>query len=176
MKTRICRKCSKEKPLNSDNFPSQGVVYFNHECTLCRNLRLKDWRDNKVAVNPDYSRNKALRELYKKSATWYDAKLQEQHNHCALCDAVSQAANGKRLSADHDHNCCPTKRTCGECTRGLLCFNCNKRLGILEIFMRESQSFEVVAASETWLSRALSYLDSYAVQFNFGYNVVAAGM
>lgn len=39
---------------------------------------------------------------------------------------------------DHDHTCCPVKsRTCGKCTRGILCQSCNKALGYLEDNMKK---------------------------------------
>jgi hypothetical protein len=123
---------------------------------------LHDWRMKAQAKDPDYLRRKALKELYHTTVEWYELKLEEQDNHCALCSAVQQSTHGKRLSVDHNHNCCPAKRACGKCNRGLLCFNCNKRLGILEIFMRESTRFSMEAAPGTWLSKALAYLDRYA--------------
>lgn len=42
---------------------------------------------------------------------------------CQLCGSYTQ------LSVDHDHACCPGKRTCGGCTRGVLCRYCNMGLG-----------------------------------------------
>jgi hypothetical protein len=125
-----------------------------------RNLYHKRWRDEKAVNDPFYSHKKALKELYKTTKEWYDAKLLEQNNHCALCPATQQSASGKRLSVDHDHDCCPTKRACGKCNRGLLCFNCNKRLGHLEAFLYES-FHRPEPYDGTWLERALKYLDSY---------------
>jgi len=41
-------------------------------------------------------------------------------------------ATTKRLSIDHDHNCCPGQGSCGNCVRGALCARHNSYLGYLE--------------------------------------------
>jgi hypothetical protein len=37
----------------------------------------------------------------------------------------------KTWAIDHDHSCCPGAKTCGVCTRGLMCSQCNVALGYL---------------------------------------------
>ena len=173
METRICTKCNTEKPLDEEHFTSQRKGQFNHKCKTCRNVYHKEWRNSKSTADADYVRDKALRELYHKSAVWYDAKLESQGGHCALCNAVYTGGT-KRLSVDHDHRCCPDKHSCGDCVRGILCFTCNKRLGYLEIFVVYNIEGSIVPLPGTWLARALDYIGSYNVQFNFGYNALSA--
>jgi hypothetical protein len=36
------------------------------------------------------------------------------------------------LAIDHDHSCCPGRRSCGKCVRGALCRSHNTYLGYLE--------------------------------------------
>lgn len=129
-----------------------------------RNTYYKVWRAAKEEEDPLYYHKKALRELYKTTKEWFDSKLLEQDGHCALCPAECQSESGKRLSVDHNHGCCPNKHACGECNRGLLCFNCNKKLGMLEIFMRECSDFKIVPLEGTWTSLALQYLTQYATE------------
>jgi hypothetical protein len=31
---------------------------------------------------------------------------------------------------DHDHTCCPGKKSCGKCIRGFLCRACNSFIGL----------------------------------------------
>jgi hypothetical protein len=124
---------------------------------------LHEWRMKAQAKDPEYLRRKALKELYKTTIEWYDSKLKEQKGHCALCESAQQSSCGKRLSVDHDHGHCLGKRACGKCNRGLLCFNCNKKLGMLEIFMRESKEFGIVPKEGKWLDKALAYLVKYRV-------------
>lgn len=56
----------------------------------------------------------------------YNALLKKQKKRCAACRAPFGA---KTPHVDHDHACCPGRRSCGKCVRGLLCGHCNATLG-----------------------------------------------
>lgn len=102
-----------------------------------------DWRQkNAGKVRRDHIYTK-----YGVTPEWYEAKLAEQDGHCALCPQT--IVNGRKfLFIDHDHKCCDnTKKTCGECVRGLLCYRCNTFLGQIEV--------------PGWLDAALAYIAQY---------------
>jgi len=65
---------------------------------------------------------------YKMSEESYNALLAEQGGVCAMCHKPP-TENGF-LAVDHDHACCPGKKSCGKCIRGLLHFECNTLLGL----------------------------------------------
>lgn len=67
--------------------------------------------------------------LFKRTLDDYDRVLEEQGGVCACC---SRPPGERRFCWDHDHQCCPGKRSCGECVRGLVCIACNVRIGYLE--------------------------------------------
>lgn len=88
---------------------------------------------------------------YNMTPEQYQELLQEQGGVCRLCrrPETQMANNGflKPLAVDHDHSCCPeTMRSCGKCTRGLLCTRCNAALGM-------------VGDSRSLLTRMISYLE-----------------
>lgn len=58
----------------------------------------------------------------------YEQILIDQNFRCAIC-GIHQSETKKAFAVDHDHSCCNSKRTCGKCIRGLLCFECNIGLG-----------------------------------------------
>jgi len=60
----------------------------------------------------------------------YDIILKSQGNKCAICYR-DRSEFSKNFAVDHDHKCCPGKKSCGNCIRGLICFDCNIALGHL---------------------------------------------
>jgi len=84
-----------------------------------------------------------LKAKYGMSIEQYDALLDKQRGLCACCKQAE--INGRRLSVDHDHKCCPSRMTCGRCIRGLLCQRCNQVLGKMQ-------------DSPLLLKRAIAYL------------------
>lgn len=59
----------------------------------------------------------------------YAKMLEAQNGVCAICSAPPTEGYQGRLAVDHDHSCCPGRRACGKCVRGLLCKSCNLMLG-----------------------------------------------
>jgi hypothetical protein len=121
-------------------------------------------RRNKYTNDPEYRsytlRYNALRR-YKITPEQYDAQLEKQGGHCALCDYVSINAN---LHVDHNHECCSKKFHCGKCNRGLLCSKCNVRLGFFELFLKDALVLPFLGASQSWTAKALRYLTQYSTQ------------
>jgi Recombination endonuclease VII len=64
-----------------------------------------------------------LRSRYGISLRQYEEAFAAQGGTCAVCREPD--ARRTRLSVDHDHQCCPGERSCGQCLRGLVCRRCN---------------------------------------------------
>jgi|SRR5271157_1967925 len=75
---------------------------------------------------------------------WFDSKVREQDNRCAVCGKVFE----QTPNIDHSHLCCPDLRSCEKCRRGLLCAACNVMIGMA------NDSIEV-------LNNAIQYLKGY---------------
>lgn len=101
------------------------------------------------------------------SAAIYNAILDLQLGHCALCSNTGNDA--ERLSVDHSHACPHMPgRSCMQCWRGLLCRSCNGQLERL-IGHAYINELENVASSDDM--RVLDYVRNTPAQ-----QVLAAGI
>jgi hypothetical protein len=80
----------------------------------------------------------------------FNRRLEEQGYACAFCGDPFE--DGQRIVADHDHNCCPLQpdsiaKTCGKCIRGLLHWGCNTRVGYVEMYRAQVDTYLAWAAA-----------------------------
>lgn len=96
-------------------------------CQVGERLRAKAYRER---MTPEeavrYRRSNALKHKFGLTIERYDELLARQDGVCAVC---REAPGYRGLDVDHDHSCCPGRRSCGRCIRGLLCSPCNRAIG-----------------------------------------------
>lgn len=128
MKT--CKVCGEAKPL-SEYYPTQfkskefpDKTYYHGKCKSCF---VKKQQKN---YTPEKGRDKNLRHFYGISLNEYNEMLEKQNNKCMTCGTTEPGGrkSGRGGGADvfvvdHDHE---TGKV-----RGLLCYNCNRTLGLL---------------------------------------------
>jgi hypothetical protein len=116
-----CRKCKKEQ----DRARNQGIKIHGRD----------GYRDilrrERSARTKNNIRERHLKSKYGLTLRQYNEILLAQNGACASCGEPpgSVRAQGRWLTVDHDHSCCPGVKTCGNCVRGLLCSKCNMSLG-----------------------------------------------
>lgn len=129
---------------NRREFPPSALKRSDYRCTKCSNVRANGWKKR----NPEKSRKnlskgerKYLLKWYGLTPEWYEEKLKEQDNRCAICGIYHEEIKRKRLDVDHCHN--------SGRIRGLLCNRCNTGIGQLK-------------DNKEILQNAISYLKKYS--------------
>ncbi|WP_151483476.1 endonuclease domain-containing protein [Streptomyces albicerus] len=61
---------------------------------------------------------------YNVTKEFLELLLRYQGGNCAVCGTADAGGRGV-MHIDHDHACCPGRRSCGECVRALVCTKCN---------------------------------------------------
>lgn len=132
-----CAKCGRfTDDFRQDKAKVSGLASY---CRPCESSYQKEYREKnaealKVKRAERYSpSDKAGLDNWSKyriTPEQYDSLLAAQGGACAICK--QPCASGKRLAVDHDHSCCPGKKSCGKCVRGLLCTRCNPALGYMK--------------------------------------------
>ena len=110
-KTAICSVCGPTKIRVRKSRKS-------HECMTVH---------RRTPDSPARRRRARLKLNYGLTTEEYDDMLRSQGNACAICRATESGA--REWHVDHDHACCPGRRSCGQCVRGILCNLCNAGLG-----------------------------------------------
>lgn len=90
----------------------------------------KDRRDGLQIICKMCDRARQQGYKYNLSAAEIADLLESQGGHCAICSATDPATPSGNWNVDHDHACCPGRKSCGQCVRGLLCSRCNVMLGM----------------------------------------------
>lgn len=120
-----CIKCFELKPIYEFYKRRRGDNSGRHsECKTCSKSGMKKWREKNKDKNSTRARRNWLGYQYKMTTTQYEILLKAQKYVCAICKngPTGKGNNNKSLHVDHDH---ATGRT-----RGLLCSNCNRGLGM----------------------------------------------
>ena len=128
-----CTKCDAIKDRASFNRGSTSNDGLHCWCKDCARANAREWyhshKNQAAATKRRYAtttaakashRSSVLRSRYGLSIDDYNAKLLAQGGRCASCGTTEPGGSGS-FHVDHDHRCCPGRRSCGKCVRDLLC-------------------------------------------------------
>ncbi len=140
-KARLCRDCAREdnqsrgyieknQGIHSKEFylnVDYSVEAFCYWCETTKILSQFNTAPSKTSGFSSYCRKCTIMVNHKLSYSRFLQMLTDQEDKCAICRVHFEV-----YAIDHDHRCCPGKRSCGRCIRGLLCTNCNTGIGCLK--------------------------------------------
>lgn len=113
-----CNKCKIVKPLTAFTKRSDRKNGVRGTCKQCRHDIVQ--QSGLSSFYPGWT----LEDVY---YMWL-----MQGGRCAACSNLIDYKDRNHVHIDHDHDCCPTRKTCGKCVRGLLCITCNYLTGMIE--------------------------------------------
>lgn len=126
---------SRERVSTTKSCPDCGVDVEHRSgpiprCERCGKVRRRE-RDRAWAASKGRAYWSALqrRHYYGLTDCDFEILLEGQSRRCAICGTTDPGGRG--WCVDHDHRCCASTPTCGQCVRGLLCNSCNTALGML---------------------------------------------
>lgn len=159
MKTKFCKKCNSTKSVDefvkssksSDGLwvyckdchkkwkprvlPEMKKTRTKKQCRMCGEMKFfSEYVAGSVNNHTYCSTCRRARGFSASLSKWgltpesYVELSKSQGDVCAICREPEKEK--KRLSVDHDHKCCDGNFSCGKCIRGLLCFRCNRGLGV----------------------------------------------
>lgn len=163
---RTCNECFAFKVWDEYYPNARGPKGRSSKCKEClRAQRKQRWHDNtgghrdkdlarksrmtaeELVVRRQYEFEYRLRAMFNLTLENFELMMTEQSGLCFLCEQpeskVHRSGTSMRLAIDHDHRCCPDKKSCGKCVRGLLCYECNLFLGKIEMKPKLVEKFNL---------------------------------
>lgn len=131
-----CKECNKKKSKqwrkdNPDKARAANRSWKQRHPERVKELAVKWNAANKDKLKAEKARNH-LRRKYNLSNEAFSSLLTEQSNRCKICNReFNFLIKSLKPHVDHNHSCCSMRKTCGKCTRGLLCGTCNSAIGLL---------------------------------------------
>ena len=150
------RKKSRDSYVYSPSDPhgEQRMYQRGCRCDDCVSANASQYQAWKNSFSSEEELKLALRKRllrrYNVTPEHYETLLRAQSGACGLCPRVPE--EGEYFAVDHDHSCCPGRRSCGECVRGLLCAPCNLLLGQFELIKSTPNLAEKM---ESWLKNSM---------------------
>lgn len=136
-----CKPCATQHAITwAKNNPERKKETHNkwyQENKETINEEKRAWRKNNYNKARKKERSTELRVRYNISLDLFDEMVDRQEGKCAICGRVPKGT----MAIDHDHNCCPESRSCGQCIRGLLCSSCNGKLGWYERYENDIKAY-----------------------------------
>lgn len=139
-----CREIKRQEYAETPAIQTQAKANANRYYWDHREAALSGAKQRRLD-DPEAVFERRLRRQFNWTLDQYNGMLETQNGVCAICERVN--ANGNRLSIDHDHACCPGKKSCGACVRGLLCSACNTGIGNLQ------DDYKIVLTAAAYLER-----------------------
>lgn len=143
---RRCGGCGTEKTLSQFNRNRAEPTGYQWVCRTCQNDLSREYhaanretlnkrkRENARKVyasqTPEARWASDLRSRHGMNPAQWQAMRDGQDGLCYLC-LCPLPEGAKEIHIDHDHSCCPKRRSCALCRRGLTCRYCNVAIGAM---------------------------------------------
>jgi hypothetical protein len=133
----ICVVCKEDKP--DAAFPPPGSTTRRRgRCTKCATRQKNEWNQRNRDRYLAGKRRAQLKTLYGITPEQFEEMIEAQGGRCGICGTDDPAGRWGTWHVDHNHET-------GE-NRGVLCFQCNRRLG-------EKENSEWHALADVYLKR-----------------------
>ena len=127
--TKICTRCKVEKPMESFYNYKASKDGRSYRCKDCDKIQGKAYRERHKERDRVNRRNESRRRKYGLSEDGYNKIIEYQNDTCPIClrhltHGWGQFHKATKAVVDHCHDT--------GITRGILCTQCNKGIGLLK--------------------------------------------